>query len=281
MSYLLDALSSSWQQFQLICVIFCAGLAVESLLPAEGGQPLKHVGFNILYTVIFLLLTNLLAPSLMALIRPWIEQWGVAIPVEFPDGFAGQLGQVLVFLLIMDFFYYWFHRAQHLVPALWAQHKLHHSETSLNITTSSRHHWLEEPFRVFAMWLPIGLLFQQRPMTIAWLWSFFLLWGYVIHLNVRLPLGPLTPVLCGPQLHRIHHSRLPEHADRNFAAFFPIFDLLFGTYCRPDRNTYPATGLHDGEDLNGVFRSSLSPFRDWLAMLGRHRDKSHHDPRKH
>ncbi|MEZ5464573.1 MAG: sterol desaturase family protein [Lysobacteraceae bacterium] len=273
MQYLLDALSTSWQQFQLIAVIYCVGLAVESMIPAQTGQPLKHVGFNIVYTVVFLLLTNLLTPPLLAMTRPWIEQWGIGIPVEFPDGLLGQLGQVLAFLFIMDFFYYWFHRAQHVIGPLWAQHKLHHSEFSLNVTTGNRHHWLEEPMRVFALWLPIGLLFQQKPITLAWLWSAFLLWGYFIHLNIRLPLGPLTPVLGGPQLHRIHHSNLPEHTDRNFAAFFPVFDILFGTYCRPGKDMYPTTGLHDGEDLNGLARSSLSPFRDWLSrLLGRKPD---------
>lgn len=267
MQYLFDALSISWQQFQWICVIYCAGLAIESLVPAQTGQPLKHVGFNILYTIVFLLLTNLLTPPLLALTKPWIEQWGIGIPITFPDGLVGQLGQVLAFLFIMDFFYYWFHRAQHVIGPLWVQHKLHHSEFSLNVTTGNRHHWLEEPLRVFALWLPIGLLFQQKPMTIAWLWSGFLLWGYFIHLNIRLPLGPLTPVFGGPQLHRIHHSNLPEHADRNFAAFFPVFDILFGTYYRPGKDMYPTTGLHDGENLNGLARSSLAPFRGWLDLL--------------
>src|SRR5258706_15193675 len=108
--------------------------------------------------------------------------------------------------------------------------------------------------RVFVVLLPIGLLFDQQPVTIGWLWSGLLLWGYFIHLNLRLPLGPLTPVLGGPHLHRIHHSRLPEHQDKNFAAFFPIFDLLFGTYYPPSRAEYPATGLINGEQLNVIAR---------------------------
>lgn len=267
MQYFLDSLANTWQQFQWICVIYCAGLAIESLRPAQALQPLRHIGFNIAYTALFLLATALLLPPLQALTRPWIARFGLALPVAFPDGLAGQVLQVLAYLFIMDFFYYWFHRAQHVLPWFWAQHKIHHSEVSLNVTSGNRHHWLEEPLRLFLIWLPIGLLFQQKPVTIAWLWSGFLLWGYFIHMNLRLPLGPLTPVFGGPQLHRIHHSNRPEHFDKNFAAFFPVIDIAFGTYCRPDRHTWPTTGLADGEDLNGLLRASLAPFRSWSRQV--------------
>lgn len=265
--YLHDSLVNTWQQFQWICVIYSVGIAIESLRPAQASQPLRHIGFNIAYTALFLLATNLLVPPLQALTKPWVDGFGLALPVAFPDGFAGQLLQVLAFLFILDFFYYWFHRAQHVLPWFWAQHKIHHSETSLNVTTGNRHHWLEEPLRIFLVWLPIGLLFQQKPVTIAWLWSGFLLWGYFIHMNLRLPLGPLTPVFGGPQLHRIHHSNQPEHYDKNFAAFFPIIDIVFGTYCKPGRTTWPTTGLADGEDLNGLLRASLAPFRTWRRQI--------------
>jgi sterol desaturase/sphingolipid hydroxylase (fatty acid hydroxylase superfamily) len=88
-----------------------------------------------------------------------------------------------------------------------------------------------------------------------------------VHLNVRLPLGPLTPVIAGPQWHRIHHSIEKRHTDKNFASFFPVFDLVFGTYCKPQAGEYPATGLHSGEDLNHPVGATLSPFRDWYRML--------------
>jgi sterol desaturase/sphingolipid hydroxylase (fatty acid hydroxylase superfamily) len=54
--------------------------------------------------------------------------------------------------------------------------------------------------------------------------------------------GAATPLLAGPQWHRIHHSTQPEHANRNFAAFFPFLDTLFGTYYAPRAGEYPPTG---------------------------------------
>ena len=277
MQYLHDAFANTWQQFQYVCLIYCAGMAIEWLRPAQREQPLPHIGFNIVYTAVFLSLTNLIVPALTSITKPWIDRWGLAIPIAFPDSFWGQTLQTLVFLFILDFFYYWFHRAQHTFPFFWSQHKIHHSEFSLNVTTGNRHHWLEEPIRVFLIWLPIGLLFQQKPVTIAWLWSGFLLWGYFIHMNLRLNMGPMTPVFCGPQLHRIHHSNQPQHQDKNYAAFFPIFDVLFGTYCPPQKGEYPTTGLHTNEDLNGLVRASAAPFVDWHRGLTHRRPPVEHE----
>jgi len=269
MDYLHTAFALSWTEFQFICLIYCIGLSLESLWPAQAGQPLRDVGFNIVYTALFLIATNLLVPPLQALTKPWVDRFGLSIPVAFPDHFLGQLLQGLAYLFIYDFFYYWLHRAQHTFPLLWAQHKLHHSDFSLNVTTGNRHHWLEEPIRVFVVLLPIGLLFNQKAVTLGWLWTTLLLWGYFIHLNVRLQLGPLTPVFCGPQAHRIHHSDQPEHFDRNYAAFFPVFDILFGTYCAPKRAEFPTTGLADKENLNGLVRASAAPFLGWLSAARR------------
>jgi hypothetical protein len=43
---------------------------------------------------------------------------------------------------------------------------------------------------------------------------------------------------------------------------------VFGTYCKPERDAYPTTGLHDGEDLNGLARASLAPFKAWKRQIG-------------
>jgi sterol desaturase/sphingolipid hydroxylase (fatty acid hydroxylase superfamily) len=267
--FLSNALANTWQQLQIVAVIYCAGLALESLRPAEPEQPIAHIRFNIFYTVLFLFVANLAVPPLAELTKPVIALYGLKIPVRFPDAFGWQVLQALAFLFIYDFFYYWFHRSQHTFPWLWAQHKIHHSERSVNATTGNRHHWLEEPIRVFVVLLPIGLLFDQKPVTIAAIWTGLTLWGYFIHMNVRLDLGPLTPVFAGPHLHRIHHSLEPDHRDRNYAAFFPIYDIAFGTYRPPAKDEYPQTGLDTGEDLNGIARASLAPFRAWFGGRAR------------
>ena len=274
MQRLADAFAQSWVNLKIVAVVFLIGLLIERLLPAQRKQPLRHIAFNLGYVAFVIFLNTLILPPLMALMQPIVRAHGLAIPLAFPDGAGWQVLQALAFFFIFDFFYYWFHRAQHTLAIAWPLHKLHHSEVSVNITTTLRHHWLEEPLRIWLILLPMGLLFDQKPVTVGWIASAMMLVGYYVHLNIRLPLGPLTPVIAGPQWHRIHHSVEPQHKDRNFASLFPVFDLVFGTYCRPRKGEYPATGLHSAEDLNGPLRATLSPFRDWHTMFRRRRESA-------
>lgn len=262
-----DAAANIWPGYRLFLVIVLIGLVVERLRPAERGQPWRHVVFNVLWTGFYAITLFLLVPPLMQLTQPLIEAWQWRVAIDYPQGWGWEVLRAVTFLAIYDFFYYWMHRAQHRWPALWAMHKLHHADRSLNVTTNNRHHWLEEPLRVFVVLLPMGLLFNIQPSAVYVVALGSIGWAYFIHANVRLHLGPLTPLIAGPQLHRIHHSELPQHRDKNFAAFFPIYDVIFGTYFHPARDEYPGTGVDDGEDMNSFVRASFSPFRDWWRML--------------
>jgi sterol desaturase/sphingolipid hydroxylase (fatty acid hydroxylase superfamily) len=63
------------------------------------------------------------------------------------------------------------------------------------------------------------------------------------HSAIRVRLPWLDRILVTPQVHRIHHSIDPQHYNKNFADALPIFDIVFGTYYRPDKEEFPATGL--------------------------------------
>ncbi len=261
--FLADALANTWQTLKFVLVVYAVGLLIERVRLAQQNQPWGHIGFNLLYTLPFVFFTHLLVPPLSAITQPWIEGHGHWLPIKLPDGFGWQSLQGLLFFLIFDFFYYWMHRAQHRFGWFWSLHKLHHADRSINVTSGQRHHFLEEPVRVFLVFLPLGMIFDISPPNIVWLWNALLLWGFVIHLNLRVPFGPFTPVIAGPQLHRLHHSVLEQHTDVNFAAFFPIWDVLFGTYVRPQRDEWPETGTHAGDDLNRIDRALFSPISDW------------------
>jgi sterol desaturase/sphingolipid hydroxylase (fatty acid hydroxylase superfamily) len=166
-------------------------------------------------------------------------------------------------LAVVDFFYYWHHRLQHVSPIFWVIHRLHHSAESLNALAAYRIHPLEEPMRVFTMTIPIVLLFHITPVEGAWIAFALGQLGTFIHSNIRLPFGPMTAVLMGPQLHRLHHSFLPEHLDRNYSSAFPVWDILFGTYVPPKPGEWPETGLANGERPGSVFHETLAPFVAW------------------
>jgi hypothetical protein len=175
-------------QLKFAAIAMAGGLVLETVLPGTGKRSYKALAFNLVVAFIFLYLTTLLVPPLSALLDPVRANLSLAIPIRFPDGLLGSLLQTLAFFFLFDFFFYWWHRAQHSNGLLWAQHKFHHQEQWVNVTTVHRYHFSEEMFRVFVVYLPLAVLFDFKPVTVGWIWTAFTLWGYWIHLNVRVDL---------------------------------------------------------------------------------------------
>lgn len=232
----------------------------ERLQPAEP-QRLRAMGFNVLYFFSAYALGVWLSTLLIAWLLVHVTPLRPGVHTMLLElGLFGKAMFALIYFLVFDFFYYWFHRAQHALPLLWREHLLHHSDETLNVSTTFRQHWLEEPIKVFFISLPMAFLFADRP-ALAGLAAIMVSgWVFFIHANLRLPLGPLSAWISGPQLHRIHHSRLPQHRDKNFAVFFPLWDRLFGTYYAPGRDEYPVTGLSGGGQVNDLLTAHLATF---------------------
>jgi sterol desaturase/sphingolipid hydroxylase (fatty acid hydroxylase superfamily) len=77
--------------------------------------------------------------------------------------------------------------------------------------------------------------------------------------------GRLWWLLSSPQYHRIHHSILPEHQNRNFAVWFPVWDILFRTAYAPRPGEYPPTGV-DGVEVSTFLDALMLPFARWAAV---------------
>ena len=246
---------------------FVLFLIIERLYFAHNNQSLRGAFFNVRYTVFYFVVGALIQPvigfvtSLFVIVAGggWVR---LPDPFESPDLNAAFQG--LAYLFIFDLFYYWFHRLQHTFPPLWAQHKFHHSDVEVNVTTTYRHHWFEEPLRMVFILIPMGIVFQVQPVTGGVIGLIFGLWGFFIHSNLRLDLGLFTPLIAGPHAHRIHHSSLVEHAGKNYAALFPMFDVFFKTFVRPKPWEFPSTGLHSGENVSTFAQANLWPFREWM-----------------
>lgn len=248
---------------------------LEWLLPAEKNQPIRDRWISLQISII----TFTVGPIVMFLVAgliqtPLVHWWGgPLLPIDLSGAKDHGLWGLVAFncvapfapILVIDFCYYWMHRAQHAFPFLWAMHKVHHSEPSLNAFTAGRHHFTENIVWVFFVSIPVALFVDVRTGEGAWLAFPLTFWGYFIHSNLRLNLGPLTRVLGGPQVHRIHHSIEPQHLNRNFAANFPFIDFLFGTYYHPRKGEWPRTGLVTGERIRSGWHAAYVPF----AGIGR------------
>lgn len=248
-------------------IMYGCFIVVERIRPAEPHQPFKDIWFNLkwyfVYTSIAIIIQGIGIYSLVKITQNWFNAPYINIPE--PTNWWQYIFAALLYFLITDFFYYWFHRWQHTTSFLWEQHKFHHSEKSLNVTSARRVHWLEDPLLLLFLSIPMGLLFQFDSLEIGILAFIELLWLQFIHMNLRLELGWFSRIITAPQYHRIHHSFQPEHIDKNFAAFFPLWDMTFGTYYHPRKNEFPPTGLSTGENYNNLWLASILPLREWMG----------------
>jgi sterol desaturase/sphingolipid hydroxylase (fatty acid hydroxylase superfamily) len=153
-------------QLQFAAIAMAGGLVLETVLPGTGKRSYKALGFNLVVAFIFLYLTTLLVPPpRRCSIRCGpISRW----PFRSASPTALRVAAANARLLLpVRFFFYWWHRAQHSNALLWAQHKFHHQEQWVNVTTVHRYHFSEEMFRVFVVYLPLAVLFDFRPVTVA------------------------------------------------------------------------------------------------------------------
>ena len=159
-----------------------------------------------------------------------------------------------------DLIAYWFHRAEHRFPALWAFHSLHHSDVEINVTTTTRHHWLEQVLQTLVISVLVGTLFKVTPVIVG-AHALLMLYNFFSHCDIRVGFGRWCAVLNCPQYHRLHHSSLPEHRDCNYAAVFTFFDVLFGTYRAPQAGVYPPTGIDGAERPHNLAQALAWPWR--------------------
>ncbi|MDB5444921.1 MAG: sterol desaturase [Phenylobacterium sp.] len=144
------------------------------------------------------------------------------------------------FVLAMDLAEYLYHRAQHAVPWLWRRHALHHSDPCVSATTTERHWWGDLVLKAMLFGGPLAIVLQPGPRDYA-VYSGLALWHYLVHANLKIDFGRFSWALNCPAYHRLHHASAAEHHGANYAALFPIFDVLAGSYRRP--TAYLQTGL--------------------------------------
>jgi sterol desaturase/sphingolipid hydroxylase (fatty acid hydroxylase superfamily) len=244
-------------------VVIGVGFLIERMKPAP---PPDMPGFllNLGYLMPLSLFNGALKPLCAAGTTLVVNALGGGL-IELPSSGIGLLVGISCYFLAMDGGEYVFHRAQHRIPALWALHSLHHSDPSVNVSTTPRHFWGDPFIKAITIYPLVGLLFKANAAVIG-AYGLFGFYNYFLHLNVRIGFGRWSSWLNSPQTHRLHHSSLREHLDCNFAQFFTFFDVLGGTYRKPSLDEYPPTGLDSAEIPHNVHGMLLWPWRRQLHL---------------
>ncbi len=173
-----------------------------------------------------------------------LSHWDLAITVIWPHQWHIGL-QVVLMVLIADFFRYWLHRFSHELAALWRFHAVHHSPPKLYWMNVGRFHPIEKTLQFLVDALPF-IIVGVSGEVLALYFVFYAVNGFFQHCNIELRMGVLNYLISGPQLHRWHHSRKIEESNTNYGNNIILWDLAFGTFFFPRDRQVDELGLING-----------------------------------
>jgi len=252
-------------------IILIGGLTLFWLL--EGIVPLfkfkynkwKHAWPNIFFTLTTIVINFALA-FLLLKSADWVIANNFGIINWLPE--MPLWLYVLVGILLMDFIgAYLAHYVEHKVKPLWMIHLVHHTDHKVDTTTANRHHPIESLIRyvftlagVFIIGAPIGIVMLYQSMS--------LVATQFTHANIRLPKKVdyiLSYVLVSPDMHKIHHHNVLPYTDSNYGNIFSIWDRLFGTFMKLDRDkiVYGIDVFPDEVKNSNLIELLKQPFQEY------------------
>ncbi len=240
----------------------------------EGAVPLfnfqykkwKHALPNFFFTFTTVII-NFAMAFLLLRTSDWVAESNFGIINWLPEMPLWLYVVLGVFLL--DFIgAYTPHWVEHKVKPLWMIHLVHHTDHKVDTTTANRHHPLESVIRfVFTL---IGVFVIGTPIGIVMLYqSLSLVFAQLTHANIRLPKKIdrwMSWVLISPDMHKVHHHNVLPYTDSNYGNIFSVWDRLFGTYLKLDReaiiygvDTFPDE--KENSNIKDLLKQPFQPYR--------------------
>lgn len=192
---------------------------------AKGTRWTTNLSIVVLDSVIIRLLFASGAVGTALLVQD--RDWGVLNHLNWPLWIEFALAVV-----ILDFVLYIQHVLFHAVPVFWRFHMMHHSDLDCDVTTGLRFHPLEVTISMVIKLIALVSL-GAMPSAVLAFEVVLNATSMFNHSNVWMPAVMdriLRWILVTPDMHRIHHSVLPQETNSNFGFNLPWWDRLLGTY---------------------------------------------------
>ncbi len=204
------------------------------------------------------LINALLSPLVILPLTAWAAGYGWGWR---PDWWQGGVG-LLLDLLILDLAIYAWHVANHKLSFLWRFHQVHHLDEFLDATSAVRFHFGEVILSAFAR---AGfILVMGVPFSSVLIFELLVLISAIFHhSNLRLPVAlerPLSWVIVTPSIHWVHHHATREHTDSNYSTILSLWDRLFRTRSRWQRQQGMKIGVANEHDQS-LWNLLIWPFK--------------------
>ncbi len=183
--------------------------------------------------------------------------------------------------LLMDYAYWWWHWANHMIPLFWRFHNVHHTDLDLDVSTAARFHFGEMIFSIGFLSVAV-MIFGVAPIMLV---AFFVTLETATlfhHSNWRLPIKLerlLNLIIVTPRMHGIHHSIVQRETNSNWGTIFCWWDKLHRTLRRDvsqDEITIGVAAYRDEKELT-LGQLLVLPFRGqrpWRLPSGEEPDRT-------
>ncbi len=221
---------TSFNTDYLFVFLLALFFSIEQFL--EKGSAIKqnsiHLFHNVLLQIIYIVL-NIAAASIVVFFFDWIVAHNIGL---FNNIKMPYILKILFGILAIDFVGYWAHRINHKYHLFWRLHRVHHSDTKMDSSTSFREHPLEVVLDnasvIFA-----GIVFGLDINIVVLRWIIYMPLFMAHHTSYTFPKWIdrfFGKIFVTPNLHKIHHHQNQEYTDSNYGNVFIFWDKLFGTY---------------------------------------------------
>ena len=147
-------------------------------------------------------------------------------------------------------------------------HLVHHTDHKVDTTTANRHHPLESLIR-YCIYI-IGSFFSRNANCYgnACIKLLSVIATQFSHANIKLPKkvdDMLSYVLVSPDMHKVHHHYVLPYTDSNYGNIFSIWDRLFGTFMKLDRDAivYGVDVFPDEVKNGSIIELLKQPFQEY------------------
>ncbi len=242
---------------------------IEGVIPlyAFRYRKVRHAGINLVLTAFTLLIGLLFARLLL-----WgsdftsSREFGLLYVIDLP-----LWGQAIVGILLLDLIgAYFIHWTEHKVKWMWKFHLVHHSDTTVDVTTGLRHHPGETVFRM--TFTIMAVMVVGAPMWIIMFYqSLSVLFAHLTHANIKMPAKidrALSYIFVTPYMHKIHHHNEQPLTDTNYGNIFAIWDRIFGTFASVEdvsKLTYGIDTHMDPKENDRLGNLLAIPFQKYRA----------------
>jgi len=241
---------------------------LEGVLPLYRFQyqKVKHAGINLFFTLTTMIIGFGLAGALL-----WAADYSSSQQIGFLHIWQLPLwAQVVLGVLLLDLIgAYFIHWLEHKVRWMWKFHLIHHSDTTVDVTTGLRHHPGETVFRI--AFTILAVLVIGAPIGIVMLYqSLSVLFAHLTHANVNMPKGidrALSYVFITPNMHKVHHHYKQPLTDSNYGNIFAFWDRIFGTFRQVEDSKTLTYGIdthmkaEENDRLGNLLGIPFQPYR--------------------